>query len=148
MSESTNIEDIEWGDTPIKHCEFIRASRKISSMKTEDLEDMVTYLSLGSLSKEDYDFISKNISPTLKEAIEGSKQTRITFLHNLMKLISYRYKLYKRLFYDAVKNSDIAKADEYTYRIFHHYEALRNLKKRLIGGKEILLRDMPKVEWP
>jgi len=149
MSQTTiNIEDIEWKDTPIKHCEFIRSSRRISSMKPEDLEDMVMNITLGSLSREDKDFIIRNMTPTLDECIKGSKQTRIDYLHKLMKLLNYRYKTYKSLFYSAVKNSDIVKADENNQRVFHHYEALRSLKKRLIGGKELLLRDMPKVELP
>ncbi|MCP8304851.1 MAG: hypothetical protein H3Z50_05215 [archaeon] len=149
MSQTTvDIDEIEWGDTPIKHCEFIRSTRRISSMKPEDIEDMVVNATLGSLSREDKEFIVRNMAPTLEECIKGSKQTRITYLYNLMKLLTYRYKMYKNLFYGAVKASDLVKTEEYHQRVFHHYEALRSLKKRLIGGKELLLRDMPKVEFP
>ncbi|MCP8311189.1 MAG: hypothetical protein L6N94_06795 [Candidatus Methylarchaceae archaeon HK01M] len=149
MSQAAvDINEIEWGDTPIKHCEFIRSTRKISSMKPEDVEDVVINATLGSLSREDKQFIIRNMTPALEECIKGSKQTRITYLHNLMKLLTYRYKMYKGLFYGAVKASDLVKAEEYNQRVFHHYEALRCLKKRLIAGKELLLRDMPKVEFP
>jgi len=145
---TVDVREVEWLDTPIKHCEFIRSTRRISNMKPKDLEDMYMNITLGSLSREDKEFIVRSMSPTIEECIEGSKQTRISFIYNLMKLLSYRYKMYKKLYYSAVKNADVIMADEYNMRVFCHYEALRSLKKRLIGGKELLFRDMPKVEIP
>ncbi|MCP8307193.1 MAG: hypothetical protein H3Z53_10315 [archaeon] len=147
MSQTTvSMEEIEWKGVPIKHCEFIRAQRKFSNMSRSDIEDTINNVTLSNLSEEDRDFIVKNISPTLEECIGGSRETRTTYLYNLMKLITYRYKQYKMKEIDAVKSSDLQKHEEYTQRVFHHYEALRRLKMHLIGGKELMFRDMPEVE--
>ncbi len=44
---------IKWRDTPTEHYEFIRSTRKISSLKPAYIEDVVMNLTLGFLSKED-----------------------------------------------------------------------------------------------
>jgi hypothetical protein len=140
------MEEIPWKGVPIKHCEFIRAQRKFSNMSRSEIEDTINNVILSNLSGEDRDFILKNISPSFEDCIGGSKETRTTYLYNLIKLIVHRYKQYKMKEIDAVKRSDLQKYEEYSQKVFHHYEALRRLKMRLIGGKELLLRDMPQVE--
>ena len=143
---AVSMEEIEWKGVPIKHCEFIRAERKFSSMSKSDIEDTVNNVTLSNLAGEDRDFIARNISPTLEECIVGSRETRTTYLYNLMKLIVYSYKQYKIKEIDAVKNSDVKRHEECAQRVFHHFEALKRLKMHLIMGKELMLRDMPEIE--
>ena len=146
MSQTTaKLEEIEWDwkSAPIKHCEFIRSSNKFSHLSHSDIENIVNNVTLGSLSNEDREFIVKNMSPTLEECIKGSRGTKRTYLHNLMILITYGYKQSK---IKAMKSPDMFERDKYYQKVFHHYEALRNLKKSLMAGKELLLRDMPEVK--
>lgn len=142
---TVKLEEIEWDwkSAPIKHCEFIRSSKKFTHMSRSDIENIVNNVTLGSLSKEDREYIAKNISPTLEECIKGSRGTKKNYLHNLMILITYRYKQYK---IKAMKSPDVFERDKYYQKTFQHYEALRNLKKSLMAGKELLLRDMPRIE--
>jgi hypothetical protein len=63
-----------------------------------------------------------------------------------MKLITYRYKQYKIEEIKAEKSSDVQKREEYAKRALDHYEALRRLKRHLLLGRDLLLRDMPQVE--
>lgn len=138
-----NIEEIEWKGVPIKHCEFIRAERRFSKMNPSDVEDTIYNVTLSNLSEDDREFILKNISPSFEDCIKG---LRVTYLYNLMKLITYRYKQYKIKEINAEKSSDIQKREEYAQRALQHYEALRRLKRHLIYGRDLMLRDMPQVE--
>lgn len=149
MSETTLVwEDIGWGQIPIKHCEFIRSTRRLASLRPSELEEIIGNLTLGSLCKEDYDFVLSNLTPTIEEAYNASKETRVIFLHNLLRLLSFGYRKYKIEYYKAIKEGDITKVEEFNFRVFQHYEAIRNLKKSLIAGKDLLYRDMPIVEIP
>ncbi|MEM3583747.1 MAG: hypothetical protein QW193_00480 [Nitrososphaerales archaeon] len=141
--DTVNIEEIPWEGVPIKHCEFIRAERRFSKMNPSEVWDTIYNVTLTNLSEEDRDFILKNISPSFEDCIKG---LRVTYLYNLMKLITYRYKQYKIKEINAEKSSDLQKREEYAQRAFSHYEALRSLKRHLIYGRDLMLRDMPKVE--
>ncbi|MEN3037122.1 MAG: hypothetical protein ABC588_07210, partial [Candidatus Methanosuratincola petrocarbonis] len=98
---------------------------------------------LSSLPVEDKNFIENNISPTLMETLTGKIEDKTEYLWNLIKLIMYNYKKYKLQFYEAVKDADLAKVLFLEKKLFFHYEALRNIKKRLIGGKDLMYIDMP-----
>ena len=136
---------VKWEDVkvPIKRCEFIKTRVRFINMTNEDLNETISNLVLGSLAAPDREFIVKNLNISLDEAINGTDAVKTEFLWDLMKLIMFKYREYKLLFYDAVRNANIEKALSAQERIFFHYEALRNLKRRLLGGKDLLYIDMP-----
>jgi hypothetical protein len=130
-------------EVPIKRCEFIRARRRFIGMPNAELDDLVSSLVLASLAADDREFIVNNMSPTLEEALNGTAEDKTNYLWYLMKMIMYNYRKYKLLFYESVKNADLPKALFCERRIFFHYEALRNLKRKLMGGKDLMYIDMP-----
>lgn len=112
-------------------------------MPNAELDDLVSSLVLASLAADDREFIVNNMSPTLEEALNGTAEDKTNYLWYLMKMIMYNYRKYKLLFYESVKNADLPKALFCERRIFFHYEALRNLKRKLMGGKDLMYIDMP-----
>ena len=82
------------------------------------------------------------MSPRLREFIEGSKNTKIDYLANLMKLIVFRYKQH---ILEALRSSRNV-SDQYDVRAYQHYEALRSLKESLICGRSLLEKEMPEVK--
>lgn len=149
-AQTLDIHKISWEEVavPIKKCEFIRARRRFLTLSAAELKEIVLNLVLGSIAAEDREFILKNMAISLDEAASGSDEVRTNFLWDLMKLIMYKYREYKLLFYRAVKNSDIDKASIAQRRIFFQYEALRTLKRRLMGGKDLMYIDMPEYPIP
>lgn len=139
--------DFNWNvvEVPLKRCEFIRARKKFLSLSVEEANSLIATL-LSSLPPDDQKFVLSNVIPTFNEIVFGSDDEKTHFLWSLIKIIMYRYRSYKKIFYEAVKNSDIDTANEAVTGIFCHYEAMRILKKSLIGGKELLFRDMPSFQ--
>lgn len=143
MSEnSLNIDDIEWKGVPIKFCEFKRASKDFIAMHCSDVEYVIMQITLGCLSGEDRAIMIRTMSPTLRECIEGSKNTKIDYLANLMKLIVFRYKQHKLEALRSPRNV----SDQYEVRAHQHYEALRSLKESLICGRSLFEKEMPEVK--
>ncbi|MEN3017383.1 MAG: hypothetical protein ABC612_08280 [Candidatus Methanosuratincola petrocarbonis] len=142
--DSASSLELTWKSVgvPIKRCEFIRARKKFINISNVELEDLISSV-LSSLPVEDKNFIENNISPTLMETLTGKIEDKTEYLWNLIKLIMYNYKKYKLQFYEAVKDADLAKVLFLEKKLFFHYEALRNIKKRLIGGKDLMYIDMP-----
>jgi hypothetical protein len=132
---------------PIKRCEFYRARGNLLALSPDDFEHLVSFV-LSSLPEEDRKFIEQNISPKLTEALKGGEEDKSNFLWNLVKLIMYNYKKYKLQFYDAVRSADLKKALLLEKNVFFHYEALRNLKRSLLGGKDLMYIDMPEYIDP
>jgi hypothetical protein len=137
-----NVDEVEWKGVPIKHCEFKRASKDLIAMDRSDLEYVIMKVTLGCLAGEDRDIIIRSMSPTLSECIKGSKDTKMNYLANLMKLIVFRYKQHKL---EALRSSSIF-SEPYDVRAHQHYEALRSLKESLICGRSLLEREMPEVK--
>jgi len=133
---------------PIKKCEFIRARRRLLTLSSDELKDVVINLVLGSVAAVDREFILNSLSVDIEEVANGSDEVRTNFLWDLMKLIMYKYKEYKLQFYAAVKNADLETALFAQRRIFFQYEALRTLKRRLMGGKDLMYIDMPEYAIP
>ena len=139
---SLNIDEIEWKGVPIKYCEFKRANKNFVYMARSDMEYIIMDLTLACVCEEDRDIIIRTMSPTLGECMEGSRDTKRTYLHSLMKLIVFRY---KQLKLGGIRSSGHLR-DEHERRAHQHYEALRSLKESLILGRSLLERDMPEVK--
>lgn len=140
--EPLNIDELQWKDVPIKYCAFKRACKEFLFMASEDMEFIITGPTLGGLSEEDRDIIMRVMSPTLEECKVGSRDTKTTYLQNLMMLIVYRY---KQITLMELKSSSHLK-EEYGKRSYEHYEALRNLKEALILGRSLDEGEMPEVK--
>lgn len=140
--KSLNIDEIQWTDVPIKYCAFKRACKEFLFMPPADMEFIITGRTLVVLPEEDRQIITGVMSPTLEECMEGSADTKRTYLHNLMKLLVYRYKRLKLM---ELQSSSHLK-EEYGKRSYEHYEALRNLKEALILGRSLEEREMPEVK--
>ncbi len=81
---SLNIDQIEWKGVPIKYCEFKRAYKNFVKMVRSDMEYIIMDLTLACVCEEDRDIIVRTMSPTLGECMEGSRDTKRTYFHNLI----------------------------------------------------------------
>jgi|Deesub1362A_J573_1020465.scaffolds.fasta_scaffold00448_38 hypothetical protein len=138
------LEDVDWEElrVPVKRCEFNRARKRFMTLGAKEVREIVTE-ALRLLPAEDREFILRNMTIPMDGATEKSAEIRSDFLWDLIRLIMWKYREYKLLFYKAVVNAELERAIFVQRRIFSCYEALRSLKKRLLGGKDIMYIDMP-----